>query len=306
MTHTINIAKFSDSIVIHFSTDEKRINAYTLASTLVSLADAAKAANSVLNAGYEIEIVVDAIGPGSFRAQIKALYKAANNLFSQHPIVSNLVLAVLCSYIYEHTLALDNKTSVEIKTEEVIITKGNDRVIIPRKTYEAAKQVEKNPQFVKSMSRTFEAISSDGKIESFGFVSDLQSPPPPILIHREAALILASRDVSMSETRTIKERAELQIVKAILKKSNRKWEFAWRGMTISAPVLADSFYVDFSAHRIAIAPGDTLDVTLHIKQVLDTETGIYTNAAYEVAEVHKHIPRIKQTVIGSLKTKGPG
>lgn len=66
----VEIAQFENSVVIHFDTDDTRINPCTLASTLVGLADAAKAANATLNAGCEIEIIVEALGPGSFRALI--------------------------------------------------------------------------------------------------------------------------------------------------------------------------------------------------------------------------------------------
>ncbi len=40
----VNESRDGDSIVLHFQTDSRRINAYTLASTLVAVADAAKAA----------------------------------------------------------------------------------------------------------------------------------------------------------------------------------------------------------------------------------------------------------------------
>ncbi len=57
---TVKIAQFEDTLVLHFETQGQRINAYTLASTLVSISDAAKAAkaakadNVALNPGYEI------------------------------------------------------------------------------------------------------------------------------------------------------------------------------------------------------------------------------------------------------------
>jgi hypothetical protein len=289
----VDISEFENAVVIHFDTDDTRINAYTFASTLVALADAAKAANSTLNVGCEIEIVVEALGPGSFRAFISALYSSSRNLFSNQ-IVLGLVLGVLGNYIYERTLAVDDKVVVEIKTDEVIIIKGNDRVIVPRKVYDATRRVEKNPQFVKAMTRTFEVVSNDDKVKSFGLVAALDSPPPAIPIPRATLLSMASETPEDPDNRVVTEQAELQIVKAILKKSNRKWEFVWRGVTISAPVIHERFYVDFFAHEITIAPGDTLDVTLAIKQSKDPDTGIYTNVGYEVVEVHGHMPRIRQ------------
>ncbi len=289
----VDIAQFENSVVIHFDTDDTRINAYTFASTLVGLADAAKAANTTLNVGCEIEIVVEALGPGSFRALVRALYSSSRNLFANQ-VVMGLVLGVLGNYIYERTLAVDDKVTVEVKTDEVVIQKGNDRVIVPRNVYDATRRVEKNPQFVKAMTRTFEAVAADDKVKSLGLVEKMDSPAPAILIPRTTLLALATEVPEDPDSRVVTEQAELQIVKAILKKSNRKWEFVWRGITISAPVVHERFYIEFFAHEITIAPGDTLEVTLAIKQAKDPDTGIYTNVGYEVIEVHGHVPRIRQ------------
>ncbi len=289
----VEIAQFENTVVIHFDTDDTRINAYTLASALTALADAAKAANASLNPGSEIEIVVEAIGPGSFRAQIRALYSASNNLFSNQ-LVAGVVIGVIGNYIYERTLAVDDQVVVEIKTDEVIVKRGDDRLVVPRQVYDATRQVEKNPQFVKSMNKTFEAVSSDEKVNSIGLVSSMRAPPPPIPIPRATLTLLAATGTEDPDSRVITEEAELQIVRAILKKSNRRWEFVWRGVTIAAPVVHEAFYKDFFARRITIAPGDTLQVTLAIRQSKDPETGIYTNVAYEVVEVHQHVARAQQ------------
>lgn len=299
----VDIAQFENSVVIHFDTDDTRINAYTLASTLVALADAAKAANTTLNAGCEIEIVVEALGPGSFRALIRALYSSSRNLFANQ-VVMGLVLGVLVNYIYERTLAVDDQVTVEIKTDEVIIQKGDDRVVVPRNVYDATRRVERNPQFVKAMTRTFEAVVADEKVMSLGLVEKMDSPAPAILIPRSTLISLATQMPDDPDSRVITEQAELQIVKAILKKSNRRWEFVWRGVTISAPVVHDRFYVDFFAHEITIAPGDTLQVTLAVKQTKDPDTGIYTNVGYEVVEVHGHVPRIRQMPITESTSEG--
>lgn len=289
----IDISQFENSVVIHFDTDDTRINAYTLASTLVAFADAAKAANATLNAGSEIEIVVEALGPGSFRAQIRALYTSSKNLFSNQLVVG-LAIGVLGNYIYERTLAVDDKIVVEVRTDEVVIHRGEDRVVVPRTVYEATRRVERNPKFVEAITRTFDAVASDEKIKSIGLVKSMDSSPPSIPILRSTLIALASQEPPDSGTRVITEQADLQIVKAILKKSNRKWEFVWRGITISAPVTDPRFYVNFFAHEITIAPGDTLDVTLAIKQAKDPDTGIFTNVGYEIVEVHEHKPRIRQ------------
>lgn len=290
----VRIAEFENSLVLHFETDDTRINAYTLASTLVAIADAAKAANTALNAGAEVEVVVEALGPGSFRAHIRALYSSAKNLFALNGVVMGIVIGVIGNYIYERTLKVDDDVIVEVKTDEVIIKKGQDRIIVPRVVYDATREAEKNPDFVKAITRTFDAVATDEKVKSLGLVASMAAPPPEIPIPRSTLITLANELPEDPDSRVVTEEAEIQIVKAILKKSARKWEFVWRGINISAPVIAEQFYREFFAHEITIAPGDTLVVTLAIKQSRDAETGIYRNVGYEVLEVHKHIPRIRQ------------
>ncbi|ODU93976.1 MAG: hypothetical protein ABT18_06445 [Rhodanobacter sp. SCN 66-43] len=107
-------------------------------------------------------------------------------------------------------------------------------------------------------------------------------------------LAASLQDDDIQHDRVVTEIADLQIVKAILDKSKRKWEFMWRGFKISAPVIDDQFYKDFFAHNITIAPGDVLNVTLHILQQRDEDTGIYRNVGYEVVTVHSHTPRVTQ------------
>lgn len=291
---TIDVSKFDDSIVIHFETEGTRINAYTFASTLVSIADAAKAANSCLNLGYDIEIVVEAIGPGSFRAKIRAIYTTSKNLFSRETVMG-VIIGVIGNYVYERTLAIDDSVKVEIKTDEVIIQKGDERIIVPRVVYDATRKVEKDADFVRAVNKTFETVASDPQIDSFGFVPSLTSPKPEILATREVIQAM-NLDLPPDPTiRPIEEQCELQIVKAILERGKRKWEFMWRGVKITAPILHDDFWVDFIDHSITIAPGDILKVRLLIKQVLDEKTGIYTNTGYEVTHVYEHLPRPRQT-----------
>jgi hypothetical protein len=99
----LRIADFENSLVLYFQTPEPRINAYALAATLVALADSAKAAARTLNGGIELEIVVEALSSGSFRARITAVAREAG-LFAKNQAVTALVIGVLANYIYDQTL----------------------------------------------------------------------------------------------------------------------------------------------------------------------------------------------------------
>lgn len=297
----LDISEFEDSVVLYFDTENTTINAYTLASTLVAIADAAKAANSSLNAGHNVEIVVEALGPGSFKAKIAAVYTESKNIFS-FQLVAGVVIGLLSNYIYERTFAVDDSIRVEIHTEEVLIEKGQERIVVPRNIYDATREAEKNPKFSDSIDRAFKSIANDSRVKGIGLVKSMDSERPEIILPRGELLASTGEaiEVEVEGVRVISETADLQILKAILQRGKRKWEFMWRGIKISAPVTSDAFYNEFFSHDITIAPGDSLEVNLEIKQVLDADTGIYANKSYEVTDVFAHHPRLKQVGIGNL------
>ena len=92
----LHIAEFENTIVLYFQTSEPRINAYALAATLVALSDSAKAAARTLNSGVEIEIVVEALNSGSFRAKVTAVAREAG-LFVKNQLATGVVIGVLAS-----------------------------------------------------------------------------------------------------------------------------------------------------------------------------------------------------------------
>ena len=291
---TLRIGQFEDTFVIHFGSERKRINAYTLASTLVSIADAARAANASLNPGYDIEVVVEALGQGSFKAQVRTIYREAKNLFSREA-VKMIVLGVITNYIYQHTLAPDERVQVNVGTSEVVIEQGDTRIVVPRNIHDSMAVIERSPQFTKSMGQAIRAIEEDPEVSSLGVSRNMQDPSPDITIPRDRFANL-TRPITTEEpeTRELKEIADLEILRAILERSNRRWEFAWSGTRISAPVTDKKFYDDFFAHKVTIAPGDALRVRLHILQRRTPDIGVYINEAFEVVEVIKYLPRAKQ------------
>lgn len=289
----INIAEYNEEVVLHFGGETKKINAYTLASTLVSIADAVKEANSIINPGYDVEVLVEAFGEGSFRAKVKTAYKGARNIFSNDTLKA-IAFSVVANFIYEHTLAPDSDVTVNVNDKEVIIEQGETKIVVPRETYEATKEVQKSEKFKKSISRVATSIEKDENIDSFGFTANINDETPDILIPRKGILLLSDPEEIAEPTREIEERAVLFIKRAILERSKRKWEFVWRGFKISAPVLDEQFYSDFFAHKITVAPGDQLEAKLKIYQSKDEDTGIYSNDRYEVIQVLGHIAHVTQ------------
>lgn len=289
----IDVRAFESDFVIYFGAEPKRINAYTLASSLVSIADAVKAANSLINPGYDVEVVVEALAEGSFKAKVRTLYTGASNIFSTENLKA-ITLGVIAAYVYQHSLSSDQAVNVFVKTDEVIVEQRNKRIVIPRDVYDSVKEVEKSERFTQSIGKAFEALERDADIESIGFTRGLDDEIPPILIPRSRFALLSDSPEIQENQREVLDVATLHILRAILERGKRKWEFVWRGIKISAPVLDERFFDDFFAHKIMIAPGDSIEVKLKIYQSRDPDTRIFTNNRYEVIEVLRHIPTPKQ------------
>lgn len=289
--HTVNIGNYKEEFVLHFGCEFRRINAYTFASTLVSIADSIKDANNVINPGYEVEIVVEAVGQGSFRARIKTVYHKLNNIFSAKDL-KMIVIGVITTYISQKLLPSEAK--IEVATNEVLVETGDRTIVVPREVYECLGVVQKSESFKNGISRAFRAVENDGTIMSFGITDDMEDERVDIEIKRDQFAIISSPPAIELNERVVTEVVDLYILRAILERSKRKWEFVWRGMKISAPILDQKFYDEFFAHQVTIAPGDYLKVRMNISQKREINTGIFTNEKYEIIEVLRHISRVKQ------------
>jgi hypothetical protein len=288
---TIYLHQYENTLTIHFGGDGHRVNAYTLATTLVGIADAAKAANAVLNPGYDIEIVVDAFGPGSFKASIRAIYRKAENLFSQENL-KTIVLSVIASFVYQHTLSPSTAVTVNVTGDEVVVVQGDTRIVVPRDVHEATETVAKSAGFRKSVADAIRSIDSDRNVTSLGFSPNPADPEPPLWIpHDRFADLPQSLSEPDLDERVLDEVTDLRILRAILERSRRRWEFVWNGIRISAPVVDDRFYEELAAHKITIAPGDFLRVRVRVLQKRDPRLGVFLNRSYEVTEVLEHRPR---------------
>ena len=301
----LRISNAASGFVLYFDTPEPRVNAYAFASTIVALADAAKAAGRTLNSAVDIEVVVEALGQGSFRARISAIVRESG-LFVKQQLISGLIIGVMSTYVYDHTLAKRDKIEVHVDEKEVVITQGNDRIIVPRDVYNAEQMVAKNPTFARSMDKMLGSVILDDRVTGFGITPDIDSPPPALILPRD---LLAIRDEPIdpeAKTRVVEEDADLYIVKAIMERSKRKWEFKWHGINISAPIKDPNFYDDFAKHNFTIAPGDEFQARIAIYQERDDISGVYANMRYEVLLVYRHVPHLKPNRLPLEKNASKG
>lgn len=292
---TVEVRREVDRFVLHFETPRREISAYALASALVGLADAVREANAVVNPGYRVEVVVEALSEGSFRATVRTVFTKARDLFS-HQAVQAVIWGIVATHIYEKAIKTDTPPKITVSDNLVVIEIGKDKIIVPRNVYEAKKQVEKSERFQGAIGRVFEAAESDPNVTGLAFTEDRQDVPP-MIVPRDSFGLFRSPIEGAVNTREVVEITQVEISCAILERGRRRWEFFWRGFKIAAPILDERFFDQFFAHKITIAPGDALEVALRIVQERNKDSGIFVNVRYEIVEVLNHVPRLKQSAI---------
>lgn len=289
---TIEVRREVDRFVLYFETPRREISAYAFASALVGLADAVREANAVVNPGYRVEVVVEALAEGSFQATVRTVFTKARDLFS-HQAVQAIIWGIVATHIYEKAIRTETPPTITVSNDQVIVEIGKDRIIVPRDVYEAKKQLEKSERFNGAIGRVFEAAESDANVKGIALHEDRPNIPR-MIIPRESFGIFRSPIEGTENTREIVEITQVEISRAILERGRRRWEFFWRGFKIAAPILDQRFFDRFFAHQITIAPGDALEVALRIVQERNEDSGIFVNVRYEIVEVLNHVPRLKQ------------
>lgn len=79
---TLDFTKFeNDYVVVHFGGAIASVDAYTFANSLIAFADTIRSVNHVINPGQDIEVRLEAQGPGSYRAVVKRIKKGTRWLF---------------------------------------------------------------------------------------------------------------------------------------------------------------------------------------------------------------------------------
>jgi len=289
----------ADEFVLHFGGRPNEVDAYTFSNSLIAIGEAIQELNRQLDPSHSIEIAIEAIGSGSFRAKLKTHVRSIAGLF-KHP-ARDLLIAILAHFIV--TKMTEEKISIIVQDETVIVERDGDRIIIPKQAVDAAQKLPQPEKVERHIARTFEILEDDPSVTEFGIGASMTERAPMILVPRAEfpRLAIIPEDTTEDEQRRhIDEKAKLVVLKAIFERSERRWQFVWNGIRISAPIRDKSFFDKLAAREYEFGQGDVLDVTLRIYQIQDEITGAFTNERYEIIEVHGLERRPRQS---SLFTK---
>ena len=283
-----------DEIVIHFGGSLKSVNAYTFANSLVSFADAVRDVNNVIDPERSIEIRVEALGPGSFRARIKKLQKGLRGFFSDG--AKSVFWSIVGVLIYDNLF--DEEPKITINDDSVIYEYGNDRIILPRDAHTHFENVKNSESASKNIRKTFGAIEQDEAVENFGLTHEIDDVDPIVQFSREEIASIAGTAIAVADFGSRRERTEramLVILKAWLKAGNNKWSFDWNGVPIAAPIKDHSFLNRLVDHEISIGVGDAIEAVVSFEQDYDEALGIWVTDqhSYKVVEVLNFVEREK-------------
>ncbi len=283
-------------VVLHFGGRPNEVDAFTFANSLVAFADALREINSQINTNFSLEVTIEGVGPGSFRAKIGTKLKSITSFFSDD--VRSLLINLLASFIYVRVLDPQGQAQIIINDDAVIIQNGADRVIVPRATWDARQALKKPKDIEKHIAKAFEVIEDDTSITEFGLAAQLDSKAPIGHIDRKhfGALAHPSEDHGDKEANPhFDTEARLTVLKLVLERSKRKWQFVWNGIKISASIRDENFFDKLAAREYNFAQGDTLLVTLRVFQIKDEFSGVMLNDKYEVIAVNGQEKASQQT-----------
>ncbi len=72
-----------NDVVLHFGGRPNEVDAFTFSTSLVALSEALLELNRQINPSLSIEITIEGIGPGSFRAKIGTKLKSLASFFCE-------------------------------------------------------------------------------------------------------------------------------------------------------------------------------------------------------------------------------
>lgn len=291
-----SVPDIKNGFVIHYGGALHSVEANTFANSLVAIARVFEETNCILFPDLKIEMRVEALAQGSFRPRIRLFTSSLLSHITPFLPEKNQLIFVVLGILSLHQCTGDNPASITINSDTVVFSNEKGKLEIPRTAYDSAKKLSDNKTIKAAIEQNFSIIASDPSITSFGFTQETDSED--FLFYETQTnfnrYVSQEQKEEDEDRRVVEQDAELKLLKVILEKGSRKWEFVWNGFKISAPVTADKFWEDLRLRKIQIAQGDSIQAVLKIYQVRDPYSGAFLNERYEVSDVKEYCKVLRQ------------
>jgi hypothetical protein len=300
----IDLTEFDDGFTIKLVGPPGLIAVDTLIETLAGFSQSLKAIGDAVDPLHELEVFVDYVAPGSINIGVRLkqhLKKNAKAYALAAGVTSQVIVGVFSSYLYDQ-IKPQRDCEVDVGQDKVTIKGDGCDVTVHRQVYELMPQVGRDPKVAKGVERALKAVNKDPAVQSIGIGASSKAKPvvtverPQFvevlyrLQHQRDPIVgrFSAQDgpAPVNTKRTKTDRAHLTVIKAVLLRSRRKWQFNWRGIKISARITDVDFFDQLEARSVALRQGDALDAELEVTQRFLPEANVWQNQEYTVTKVY--------------------
>lgn len=279
----------------------------TLIETLAGFSQSLEAIGDAVDPHYSVEVLVDRIAPGSVEIGVRVKRRRQKGARSGTAamVTSTVIIGLFTNFLYDQ-IKPQEKCAVDVGAHTVTVKGDNCEVTVSREAHDLMPRIEGNPNVAAGIERALRATKKDRAVQSVGIAARPGAPPAVIVTRRnfdqtlrrldqQRELFDGARSVLMAgkalsvvpERRTRTIRADLTVIKAVLLRSRRKWQFNWQGINVSAKIVDAHFFDQLETRSLALRQGDALDADLEIKQRFIPDAKVWENESYTVTKVYK-------------------
>jgi hypothetical protein len=312
--NNIDLTQFDEdgSFIIEFVGPSALLDE-TLVETVAGLSQSLRAIGAVVDPQYEFEVYVSSIEPGSvnivvrLKKHLKAavlLATAVATAAATPGIHRDIIVGLFTNYVYDLVKPQEH-CEVDIGADKITVKGSNCHVTIRREVYDLRPRINASPKVAEGVKRVLKAATKDPSVKSVGVGTKLHTTPVVTLARAHFGEALRRLDTPTEERNRVvrgamppdarslglefreqEVRANLTVIKAVLRRGKRKWQFNWQGHTISAPITDPNFFDQLESRAIVLRHGDALDADLKIVQRFLPDAKVWENTAYTVTKVY--------------------
>lgn len=285
-----------ETLTVKFDGQEHQVDVQTFAYSILNFATVIKETNKKVT-GSPIEINIKAPEKGSVLVDLVTKVTQDPTLISAISTGADVVTVVAGMYGLHKFIS--GRKIKETKKEDHSIKihlEDGSTMTVAENVYNI---YATTPAIPNGISQHFSALSDDPAVSKFEVI---RKEEKIIEVDKEDYDRLSiKQQIETENSRKLVESAELHIYKVVFDKTDRKWEFYYKGNRISANITDEQFFKLIDGGE-SFAKGDQLRVDLQINQSIDESVGIYVNQSYQVLKVHEHIKRSEPMQLPFNKT----
>lgn len=275
-----------ETLTVRFDGQEHQVDVQTFAYSVLNFATVIKEANKKVT-GSPIEIHIKAPEKGSVVVDLITKVVQDPTLMQGLSTGANVVTVVAGLYgVHKFISGRKIKETKKENSDIKIHLEDGSTMTVAENVYNI---YTTTPTIPNGISQHFSALSDDPAVAKFEVFR--KGNEKIIDVDKEDYDRLAiKQQIDTENSRKLVEAAELHIYKVVFDKTDRKWEFYYKGNRISANITDEDFFKLIDKGE-PFAKGDQLRVDLQINQILDESVGVYVNQSYQVLKVNEHVKR---------------